>query len=178
MSISVTKNQQQNNFNPLKWTVAGAAAGYIAKDALPLTKAEKEHYQFDEFITDRKSAVRKAVAQELIPLREIVKNGTQDKGYDAYIKFVDPPKDAAGRAKYLNEVASKLPDDARATFERLRKQVGEKVHEVKRTHDFMYRAAIKKLRPTISYVLIGSLIATGAAFVSYVLSKMSNSSQN
>jgi len=174
MSLSVTKNQQQNNFNPLKWAAVGAAAGYVAKDLLPLTKTEKEHYQFDEFLMDRKSSVRKAVDQEVETIREIIKHGTNDIGYDTYVKFVDPPKDAAGRAQYIKDVVSKLPDDAKATFERLRKHVGERVHEVKKTHDFMFNTAVKKLRPTASYVLIGALISTGAAFVSHVLSKMFN----
>lgn len=175
MSICVTKNQQQNNFNPLKWAVAGAAAGYIAKDLMPLTKAEKEYYQFNNFMMDKRSAVKDAVNRELIPIREIIKRGTSDKGYDAYVKFVDPPKKAEARARYINEVVSKLPDEARATFERLNKQVTEKVHEVKKTQDFIYKSVVKQLRPVFNYVAIGALIATGAAFVSHVLSKMSNS---
>ncbi len=178
MSISVTKNQQQNSFNPFKWAVAGAAAGYIAKDLMPISKAEKEYFQFDQFITDRKSSVKNAVAQELDNIREIIKHGTTDEGYDAYVKFVDPPKNAQGREEYIKDVVSKLPDDARATFERLRRQVDEKVREVKKTHNFMFEAAIKKLRPAAGYAFVGALLSTGAAFVSYVLSKMANTSQN
>ncbi|MBQ2871716.1 hypothetical protein IJE86_08445 [bacterium] len=170
MSISVTKNQE--NFNPLKWAAYGATAGYIAKDLVPVTNAEKEHYQFEQFITDRKTSVRSAVDKELAAVKDVIKKGTTDAGYDTYVKFIEPPKTAEERAKYLSEVVSKLPDEAKETFYKLKNQVDEKVRAVKKSHNFMYDAAIKKMRPVASYMLIGSMITTGAAFVTHVLSKM------
>lgn len=171
MSISVTKNQE--NFNPFKWAACGAAAGWIVKDALPVTEFEREHYQYDQFKLDRKASVRSAVDKELIAIREVIAKGTDDAGYDTYVRFIDPPKTAEERSRYLSEVVEKLPDTAKATFFRLKNQVDERVREVKANNDFMFDSSIKRMRPTASYVLVGALLTTGAAFVTYVLSKMS-----
>ena len=75
MSISVTKNQE--NFNPFKYATYGAMAGYIAKDLVPVTDAEKEHYQFEQFVTDRKTSVRSAVQKELNAVKDVIKKGLQ-----------------------------------------------------------------------------------------------------
>ncbi len=173
MSVSVTKIQQQNNFNPTRWAIAGALGGYIAKDLLPITKAEKEHYQFDEFVIDRKRSVREAVAEELEAIRKIVANGTQDKGYDAYLKYVSIGKNNEAREGFMKELET-LPENAQATFTRLRTMVDQKVRDVKKSHNFIFEAAIKRYRPLLRYVFIGALLATGAAFVKYVLSKMAS----
>lgn len=171
MSISVTKNNTQNNFNPLKWTACGAAAGYIAKDVLPLSKSEKEYYQFDQFLIDRKSSVKNAVEQELEAIREIIKSGTQDKGFETYLEYVKIAKQPDAKEKFLNNLAA-LPENAQATFNRLKSQVDNKVKELKKSHNFMYESAIKRLRPVSGYVIVGAILGTGIAFVSYVLSKM------
>ena len=177
MPIQATKNTHQNNtFNPLKWTLGGAVAGYVAKNQLPLTKAEKEHYQFDQFILDRKASVKNAVEQELEAVREIIKNGTADKGYDAYLRYVEIGKNMEARSVFLKGLEN-LPEAARDTFERLKSQVDTKVREIKKSQNFMYDAAVKKCRPTFGYIAVGAILATGAAFVAHVLSKMS-SSQN
>ncbi len=172
MSISVTKNQQ-NNFNPLKWATYGAIGGYVAKDVLPLTKAEKEHYQFEQFVTDRKASVKNAVDQELKAVKDIIANGTKDQGYDLYLKYVEIGKKQPDRSDFLKALKNQ-PDNVVATFQRLRSQVDEKVRELKKSHNFMYEAAVKKLRPAAGYIFVGALISTGAAFVTHVLSKMSS----
>lgn len=175
MPINVTKNQtQQNSFTPVKWAAYGALAGYIAKNQLPVSKTEKEHYQFDQFIIDRKASVKSSVEQELEAVREIIKNGTTDKGYDAYLEYVKIGKDTEARKNFLQRLET-LPENAQITFERLKSQVDNKVRELKKSHNFMFDAAVKKCRPTSGYLIVGALLGLGAAFVTYVLSKMTSS---
>ena len=174
MSISVTKNQE--NFSPLKWAALGAAAGCIARDTHPITNAEKTYFEYDKFLIDRKKPVRETVEEEIKILKNTVK--LPDLGYDTYVKFVYPPKNKPERDKFLSEVYDKLPDDAKLTFDRLRNHVDKRVREVKKHHEFVFEALIKKSRPIFNYAFIGALIATGAAFVTHVISKMSNSAKS
>ena len=174
MAIRVTKNNpQQNRFNPLKWAVCGAVAGYVAKNQLPISQAEKDHYQFEQFIIDRKASVKSAVEQELEAIRAIIKNGTKDAGYDAYLRYVEIGKNKEARAEFLKGLEN-LPETAKDTFERLRSQIDTKVRELKKSQNFMYNASIKQCRPTTGYIAVGAILATGAAFVTHVLSKMSS----
>ena len=138
---------------------------------LPLSKSEKEYYQFDQFLIDRKSSVKSAVEQELEAIREIIKNGTNDKGFDAYLEYVKIAKQPEAKENFMKKLAT-LPENAQATFERLKSQVDNKVKDLKKSHNFMYESAIKRLRPVSGYVIVGAILGMGVAFVSYVLSKM------
>ena len=174
MSISVTKKQE--NFSPLKWAALGAATGCVVRDLHPITDAEKKYFEYDKFLLDRKKSVRETVDEEIKILRNTVK--LPNLGYDTYEKFVYPPKSKAEREKFLKEFYDKLPEDAKNTFNNLRNHVDKRVREVKKHHDFVFEALIKKGRPLFNYAFIGGLIATGAAFVTHVISKMSNSAKS
>ena len=176
MSISVTKNQE--NFSPLKWAAVGAAAGCIVKDLHPVTKMEKDYYEYDEFIGNRKNAVRSMVYEEIAQFKNILGDKFNQQGHDAYVAYIQPPKSKAAREEYLKNVYDKLPEEAKVAFDKLRDHVTPKVREFKKQQDFLFEALIKKNRSTATYAVIGGLITTGAAFITYVISKMSNAAKD
>ncbi len=173
MSISVTKNQNtQHTFNPLKWTIAGAAAGYITKDVLPVAQFEKDHYKYDEFLAERKADVKRMVNEQIEEIKAVKAKGGVDAGYDTYLKFVD--NTTAETRKQILQEAEQLPQAAKTTFFRLKNQVDESVRAHKKNMNFMFDSVVKRLRPTVHYVAIGALLATGAAFIGHAISKMAH----
>lgn len=176
MSISVTKNQE--NFSPLKWAALGAVAGCVIKDLHPVTKPEKEYYEYDEFLGNRKTAVRSMVYKEIEQFKTILGNKFNQEGHDAYVSYIKPPKSKEAREEYIKTVYAKLSDEAKTAFDILENHVTPKVKEFKKHQDFLFDALIKKNRSTATYAVIGSLITTGAAFITYVISKMSNAAKD
>lgn len=175
MSISVTKNQE--NFSPLKWAALGATAGCIIRDVHPITEGEKKYYEYDQYVVGRKEAVREMIKAEIPDFKNVLGNKYDQLGYDTYVRYVDPPKSAVDRDTFLKTVYAKLPDEAKATFDILSKHVETKIDELKKQQDFVYESLIKRNRSIATYAFIGGLITTGAAFITYVISKMSNSAK-
>lgn len=176
MSISVTKNQE--NFSPLKWAAAGAAAGCVVKELHPITEMEKDYYEYNQFELDRKEFTRKIIKAETPKFKTLLGDCYNQEGYDAFIKYIDPPKPSEQRELYKKTVYPKLSEDAQKAFDVLQKHVISKVDEIKKQQRFVYDACIKFKRPLAAYAFIGGLITTGAAFIAYVISKMSNSVKN
>ncbi len=174
MSISVTKKQE--NFSPLKWAAVGAAAGCIVKDVHPITQSERDFYEYDE--AARKKAVRSMVDAEIAEFKNILGNKFNKEGHDAYVSYIKPPKSKEAREEYIKTVYAKLSEEAKVAFDILRNHVDPKVRAFKKQQAFMFEALVKKNRSTATYAIIGGLITTGAAFITYVISKMSNSAKD
>ena len=94
-----------------------------------------------------------------------------------YVKFVRTTKNKVERDKFLEEFYEPLPKVQKEVFDSLRARVDERAREVKKRYNFVFESMIKKTRPLFTYVLIGALVSTGAAFVTHVISKMSNSAK-
>lgn len=173
MSISVTKNQE--NFSPLKWAGIGAVAGCVVKEMHPITESEKKYYDYDKYVVRRKAATREMIEQEIPNFKSILGNKFNQEGYDAYIKLIDPPKASLERDAYHKKVYPTLSDNAKKAYDILSSHVIGKIDELKSQQDFIYDALIRKNRSLATYAFVGGLITTGAAFITYVISKMSNS---
>lgn len=177
MSISVTKNYEQNTFNPIKWGLYGAGLGVIARSLIPVTN--QEDTIFSEVMAKRKSVVRDKVSAELAEIKKNMQNASIDEkpAYDMYLRYSDPNLDKALRPS-IEEEASRLPEIARRKFNELKKHIDAKVAEAKYIHNFISRAVIKEGRSLFNFVSIGALLSVGIAFVSYVLSKMSSEAKS
>ena len=173
MSISVTKNQE--NFSPLKWAALGAVAGCVVKDMHPVTEAEKDYYEYDKYVVNRKDTVRRMIKSEIPEFKNILGNKFNQEGYDAFIKLVEPPKSAPDREAYIKSTYAKLSEEAKTAFDILFKHIETQKDELKKQQDYVFEALIKKNRSIATYAFVGGLITTGAAFITYVISKMSNS---
>lgn len=171
-----TQNQhkENNSFSPLKWATVGALAGYIVKNELPITEYEKEHLQFDDNIAKSNNSIKTAVQEEIDAIRKVIagKKG-RDEGYDLFLKYTDKNTDDAAKAKILKTVAKKSPK-IKITFEDLMRQVRSKSEEVEAAVRISLNSTTNRMRPYTSYVGIGALLVTSAAFVWHVLSRMAS----
>lgn len=161
MAVSAIKNEQTNNKKKASYVgsvIAGAASAYSLKWLLPVTKAEKDEYYFDELKNIGQKA-SEGIKKELKKIKDTTPNNTE---LDTFLKIFDRNNTQKIDKNFSNEVIDLLT------------RVKDKALTIKQIEKAKLSNYIKSIRPTAPFIFIGTFIGLSYAITKNIICSKQN----
>lgn len=160
---------QTNEYKPKQASYIGAVgigalSGYALKNALPITKQEKDELYWS-YINVSQAKAKLFKVREIEAIKASAKKTSAE---DNFIKFIEEAD-----AQKRSSVYKSLKGNAKTEFFKVVSRVNEVAREVKAGGKEVATAVVKDIRPTGTFIASGAVFALAGTLVYNVIQRVS-----